>query len=188
LLRKQKRLSTNQLCFYVVKNLLKQRSYQQMKQTGLSFFSEILWALLIGVFAAVFLLPLYDVLDASFLRINLLLILLFAILFRYTIFLNQTPYLKPMWIRFILVITVLIIFFQIFKQTQDFFELFDTHDINFFLRKDRLVNLSPDVIQEKFAYFRKEFLFFATGSLIVIIAFSLRTVASFWTLLKGKNR
>lgn len=158
-----------------------------MKQTGLSFFSEMLWGLLIVIFTAIAILPLYEVLDASFLRVNLLLILLFTILFRYTIFLNQTPYLKPMWIRFILVITAIIIFFQIFKQMQDFFELFDTHDVNFFLRKDRIVSLSPDIIQEKFAYFKKEFVFFSTGSLIVIAAFSLRTTASFWTLLKSKN-
>jgi hypothetical protein len=159
-----------------------------MKQTGLSFFSELLWGLLVIIFTAIVILPLYEVLDASFLRVNLLLILLFAVLFRYTIFLNQTPYLKPMWIRFILVIASIIIFFQIFKQIQDFFELFDTHDINFFLRKDKTVTLAPEIIQDKFAYFKKEFVFFATGSLIVIAAFSLRTIASFWTLLKGKNR
>ncbi len=159
-----------------------------MKQTGLSFFSELLWGLLIIIFTAIVILPLYEVLDASFLRVNLLLILLFAVLFRYTIFLNQIPYLKPMWVRFILVIASIIIFFQIFKQIQDFFELFDTHDINFFLRKDKTVTLAPEIIQDKFAYFKKEFVFFATGSLIVIAAFSLRTIASFWTLLKGKNR
>jgi hypothetical protein len=159
-----------------------------MKQTGLSFFSEMLWALLIGVFTAIIIFPLYQVLDASFLRVNLLLILLFAILFRYTIFLNEIPYLKTKWLRFILVVAVLIIFFQIFKQIQDFFELFDTHDINYFLRKDSVVKLSPEVIQNKFAYFKKEFVFFSTGSLIVIVAFSLRVIASFWVLLKGKNR
>lgn len=157
-----------------------------MKHTGLNIFSELLWLLIIGIFTAIVTLPFFPIIDLSFLRVNLVLVILFSLLFRYTIFLEQTPYLKPLWIRFILVLLAGIIFFQVFKQIQDFFELFDTHDISKFLREHALLE-SPEKVQERYNYFKQEFIFFSTGTLIMLVAFAARIFASLWIKLRSKN-
>ena len=159
----------------------------KVKQTGLNIFSELLWWLLIAVFAAMVTLPFYSIIEITFLRVNLVFVLLFAVLFRYTIFLEQTPYLKPLWVRFISVLIVGLLFFQVFKQMQDFFELFDTHDISKFLRAHHLLE-TPEQVLERFNYFKQAFIFFATGTLIMIVAFSVRNIASLWTKLRSQNR
>jgi hypothetical protein len=142
-----------------------------MKHTGLSFLNEILWALFTAVFTAAVLLPLYQIIDASFLRVNFLLLILFVTLFRFILFLEKIPYLSPLWLRLIIVLA-----------------LIDTHDIGNFLRKDKTPEIAPEVIQQKFDYFKKEFVFFSTGNLILIVAFGLRIVGSLWLKLKSKNR
>ncbi len=156
-------------------------------QTYLSVFSEMLWWVLIVVFTAIVLYPLHLVLDAGFLRINIGLVVLFTILFRYTIFLEQVKYLAPLWVRFMSVIIAGILFFQVFIQMQSFFELFDTHDMNDFLTKNPESRFAPEVIHEKFDYFKKEFVFFSTGNLILIVAFTFRNIGSLWIQLKNKK-
>lgn len=158
-----------------------------MKHTGLNIFSEILWLLIIGIFTAIVTMPFFPIIDISFLRVNIVLVVLFALLFRYTIFLEQTPYLKPLWIRFMLVLATGIIFFQVFKQIQDFFQLFDTHDVSKFLREHALIE-TPEQVQERYVYFKQEFIFFSTGTLIMIVAFTMRIFASLWLKLRSKNR
>jgi hypothetical protein len=159
-----------------------------MKHTGLSFLNEILWALFTAVFTAAVLLPLYQIIDASFLRVNFLLLILFVTLFRFILFLEKIPYLSPLWLRLIIVLALSFIFYRIFTEMQYYFELIDTHDIGNFLRKDKTPEIAPEVIQQKFDYFKKEFVFFSTGNLILIVAFGLRIVGSLWLKLKSKNR
>jgi hypothetical protein len=158
-----------------------------MKQAGLSVFNEIMWAILAAVFAAAVLLPLYEIIDATFLRVNVLLALLFIILFRFILFLEKIPYLSPLWMRLFVVLVLSFIFYRIFSEIQYFFELFDSHDINDFLRKDKAVLLSHDVVQQKFGYFKKEFVFFSTGNLILTVALGLRIVGSLWGKLKSRE-
>jgi hypothetical protein len=158
-----------------------------MKQAGLSFVNEILWALLTAVFTAAVLLPLYQVIDASFLRVNFLLLILFVTLFRFILFLEKIRYLSPLWFRVFIVLALSFVFYRIFTEMQFYFELMDTHDINDFLRKDRVVNLAPELVQSKFEYFKKEFVFFSTGCLILVVAFGLRIIGSLWLKLRSRK-
>jgi len=158
-----------------------------MKHAGLSFLNEILWAIFTAVFTAAVLLPLYQIIVASFLRVNFLLLILFVTLFRFILFLEKIPYLSPLWFRVIIVLALSFVFYRIFTEMQYYFELMDTHDINNFLRKDKVVNLSPDQVQSKFEYFKNEFVFFSTGCLILVVAFGLRIVGSLWLKLKSRK-
>jgi hypothetical protein len=158
-----------------------------MKYFALSILNEILWIFLAFVLVWAVILPLYQVIDITFLQVNVLLILLFVILFRYILFLEKISYLSALWVRLILVLALSFIFYRIFSEMQFFFELMDTHDVSRFLRTDNTIRMAPETIQKHFSYYKKEFVFFSTGSLILTVILGLRIVGSLWLKLKSKE-
>lgn len=160
---------------------------QNYKIFSLHVVSEIAWWIFIFLFTAIILYPIYSYLQPHILGVNSLLIMMSVLLLRYTIFFHQTAYFKFISIRFLFGVISFILFFQVIKQIQDFYEWFDTHDYYFFFLSTAKQAVPYDTLQNDFFYFRKEFIFFAIMAAMMLVIFIFRLIASLWSLLKGKN-
>lgn len=146
-------------------------------QRLLVFSREILWVSLTGVFALLCILPVAGIIADGYVRQNLFLAVLFAFYFRAVIFFRQTPYLQLLAIQILLFFGNIPLFIIVLGKMQDMFYLFDSYDLVFFFQP--AVGLLPDTLLEKFQFYRNEFLFFSTGTLILIVFTELRLVMAF---------
>lgn len=152
-----------------------------MNATSLTWLREVLWLLFTAVFAAIILLPIFDYLRNQYIAYNLLFIVTSVTLFRYTVFLNSTPYLKSVWVRIVLGAVLAIAFWQFIRIIQDFLFAIDNYTILAFLQEN-IVDIHADEVQSVYAYFKREFIAFSTATIMLIIIFGLRVLASIWGL------
>lgn len=146
--------------------------------------TEFFWWALFLVIAVVSILPIAGFIRQDLLLINGGLAVVFAACFRYVIFFNKVEYLKPVGVKVLLFLANIVFFFWLLNSMQDFLALFDDHDISFFLTDDA-TPLSGEKILSMYGFFKKEFLFFSVG--ILMLSFFLELLLMRGILQRVKN-
>ena len=138
---------------------------------------ELGWLLLIVAFAAVSVFPIYGTITHDLLIINGVLALLFACNFRLAVFFRQIPYLKFLVIQVPLFLLNPVLFFKVLGKMQEMFNLFDMHDLSFFIAPASHDSISR--MNDAYSFFKKEFVLFSVGLLVLIVIAELRVLLAF---------
>src|SRR6185295_17467427 len=138
---------------------------------------EFFWLLLIAAFAAVVSIPVFGIVADDYLKLNVLIAILFALYFRMVVFFRQIPYLKYMPIQILLFFLNIPLFIKVLGKMQVMFFQFDTFDLTSFLVPDH--GLTPEAVLSKFHLYRNEFLLFSVGLLILIVLTEFRLILAF---------
>lgn len=124
--------------------------------------------------------PIVSIIDYKYLYLHAFFIVITVTYFRFSLGFKNVPYLRPSWVRYLLFTLNFILAFYIVKQEQDLFRLFDnfeTHDFGF---PQNNVFMTPEVKKELFDNLKLSVNFFATGALLMTVAFQLRIILSYW--------
>jgi hypothetical protein len=155
-----------------------------LKKKLLILIKEILWLLITGMLITAVLYPIYLKIDYLYWRINAFFIFVTITYFRYSVTFRSLPFLRPGWIRFVLFTFNLSLFIYMMHQEQKFVSLGDnfyTEDFGF-----PKVIMYDNVKLQLFKYLNTELMVFGTGSLIMISAFQMRLIISYWQYYKHK--
>jgi hypothetical protein len=149
-------------------------------QNTLHFIRELLWLAITTLAIYVVLYPIISKIDYIYWKINAFFIFLSLTYFRYSVTFKKLTFLRPAWIRFILFTVNLSLFIVTAHYTQKFISLAD----NFYIEDfgfPKVILYDPVSL---FRYLYRELVFFGTGSLIMISAFQLRLIISYWQYYK----
>lgn len=126
--------------------------------------------------------PVTSKIDYTYWPINAAFIFVCITYFRWSITFKSLPFLRPTWLRF-LIFTFNFVLFVYFMQYEQKFILkldnFYTEDLGF-----PKIILYDEIKRDLFNYLSKELLLFGTGSLVVIVAFQLRLIVSYFQYYK----
>jgi hypothetical protein len=154
--------------------------------TALLWIKELLWWLVTALVVVLLLFPAYAVINDRLLINCALLTAVAVTLFRYTVFLNQIPYLKHLYTRVAIIIVVAVCFFQFLRLMQDFLFIKENYTISSFLQ-DNIIFRTGDNINAVFLYFKQVYLFSNVTVLILSVALILRSIGSLWRLGRHYN-
>jgi hypothetical protein len=143
---------------------------------------EILWLSITGMAIIAILHPITQKIDFIYWRLNALFIFITLTYFRFCINFRSYAFLKPPVVRFLVFTANFSLFFYVMHHEQRLIAMADnfyTEDFGF-----PKVIMYDDVKKDMFSYLHKEIVFFGTGSLLMIIAFQLRLIASYWQYYK----
>lgn len=138
---------------------------------------EIAWLIFIAAFAACSVYPIYGIIADEYINITIIVAMLSALFFRLAVFFRQVPWLRFLPVQIILFLLNPVLFIVILNQSQDMVFLFDSYDLLHFM----VPGLDADIydMNESCQLFRKEFLLFSVGLLILIALAELRITAAF---------
>lgn len=144
-----------------------------MKKTcWLLITGELFWWMLFLLVGVLSIIPVAGTIHQDFLIVNGIMAVIFSACFRYVIFFNKVVYFKPVAIKVLLLFANIYFFFWLINHTQDFLGLFDHHDISFFMQEN--TDVFGDKLLVKLGFFKKGFLFFSVGILILLVFLELR--------------
>lgn len=144
----------------------------------LHFIREFIWWVLTGMVAFAILYPVTTKIDYTYLNINVVFIVVTLTYFRWSISFKSLPFLHPNWVRFLIFTLNIVLFFYLMQHEQKFIlklDNFYTEDLGF-----PKIILYDDLKRDLFSYLSKEILLFGTGSLVMIIAFQMRLIVSYF--------
>lgn len=143
---------------------------------------EIVWWAITAVIAVLFLLPLLTQVGYRypFYIPNVFFIVLFVTFTRYIFLLKHTLIANSKWIKLVLVFLPIPLFFFSMDALYNFQDFLDKGD-----HIKMLSLLSPDTAMNISKYMKYQFIFFGTGSLLVIFLFPIRMIISIW---RGINK
>ncbi|MDX2003160.1 MAG: hypothetical protein SFW35_12045 [Chitinophagales bacterium] len=147
----------------------------------LNWLRELLWWLAAAIIIAIVLLPLVGTIKNELLLHTALFSLVAITLFRYTVFLNQVPYLRHLYARVALIVVVAVGIFQFVRQLQNFMYIADNYTISSFLKDERMYE-HADAITQTFLYFKQLHLLALVSILMLSVILILRTIASLRTI------
>ena len=150
----------------------------------LHFAKEMIWLLITGMLIIAVLYPVILKIDYFYWKINAFFIFVTITYFRYSLTFRSLPFLRPAWLRFILFTFNLSLFIYLMHHVQKFVvlsDIFYTEDFGF-----PKVIMYDNVKLGLFKYLYGELILFGTGSLVMISAFQLRLIVSYWQLYKHK--
>ncbi len=145
---------------------------------------EFVWWLIALLVSFAVLYPLISTLHFNFWLINGLFIFITVLLIRYVFFFYNIPWIKPMWVRFLLFAVLLNYCIFTLRKFQLFMDVFDS-----FILKDLGTPIHPISLATEgnlFNYFRLETTAIVTGSLVLSLALIVRLVSSYWKLAKRR--
>ena len=146
------------------------------------FFKELLWLSITDMITYAVLYPVTSKIDFIYWKVNAFFVFLGLTYFRWSIMFKSLPFLKPAWLRFILFTVNLSLMIYLFQQVLKFVALADnfyTEDFGF-----PKVILYDDVKQELFKYLYNELIFSGTASIVMLAAFEVRLIISYWQYYK----
>ena len=152
------------------------------RQNLLQLLKEALWLAITAMAIYAILYPITSKIDYIYWKINSLFIFVTLTYFRYSLTFKSLPFLRPSWLRFILFTLNLSLFIYIMSNEQKLISLAD----NFYIEDfgfPKTIMFEPVKIQ-MFKYLYKELVVFGTGSLIMLSAFQLRLILSYWQYYK----
>ncbi len=152
------------------------------RENLLYFIKETLWLTLTAMAIYAILYPIISKLDFIYWKINVFFIFLTLTYFRWSVTFRSLPFLRPSVIRFVLFTLNLSLFIYIMHNLQKFIGLAD----NFYIEDFGFpkVIIFEDQKRELFDYLYNELVFFGTGALIMLSAFQLRLIISYWQYYK----
>lgn len=145
----------------------------------LQWLREGLWLLLTLIVVAIVLFPLFGSINSDYLLSNAMFIAFAFTYFRYTVFLNMVPYLKPVWTRVLLIIINITLFFQGLRLIQEFLFVIDNYTISNFLTTASMFEFTEQS-QEMFLYFKRSYVSSSTAAMVLLVICTLRVAASLW--------
>ena len=152
------------------------------RENLLAFIKEVLWLAITAMLIYAILYPITSKIDFIYWKINVFFIFIAITYFRWSVTFRSLPFLRPALIRFILFAVNLSVFIYIMYNLQKFIGLAD----NFFIEDFGFpkVIIYEDVKRELFDYLYNELVLFGTGALIMLSAFQLRLIISYWQYYK----
>lgn len=154
------------------------------QQNILVVIKELLWTAITCMVVYAVLYPVTRTIDYIYYPVNAFFIFLTLTYFRWSVTFKKLPFLRPVWIRFLLFAVNLSLFIYLMQKQQQFLmftENFYTEDFGF-----PKVIMYDNVKEELFRYLRTEIILFGTGSLIMIVAFNFRLLISWWQYYKHR--
>jgi hypothetical protein len=153
-----------------------------MRENILHFIKELIWLVITALVTYAFLYPIINQLYYLYTAINAAFIFVALTYFRWSVTFRSLPFLRPTWIRFLLFTGNLVLFFYLMHNEQRLIIRLD----DFFLEDFGFpkVIMYEDVKQRLFSYMTGELVFFATASLVMIAAFEVRLIISYWQYYK----
>ena len=155
-------------------------------ELALLWIRELLWWVFTALLAALLLFPCYGIISNKLLLNNAGLAVAAITMFRYTVFLQQVPYLRHLYARVVLLVVVGFAFFQFLRVVQDFLFIIDNYTISTFLR-DEIMFQTNEAINKAYLYFKQEYLFLCVTLLILSVVLMFRLVGSVWKLGRDYN-
>jgi len=152
------------------------------RQNLFQLLKEALWLAITAMVIYSLLYPITSKIDYIYWKINALFIFITLTYFRYSITFRSLPFLRPSWVRFILFTLNLSLFIYLMSNEQKLLSLAD----NFYIEDfgfPKVIMYEPVKIT-MFKYLYKELVAFGTGSLVMISAFQLRLILSYWQYYK----
>lgn len=138
---------------------------------------ELGWLLVMGAFSAVCVYPISGIITREFALVNAVLAVGFAFYFRMVLFFRQIPYLKFLAVQVILFFSNPLLFIKVVSKMQEIFYLIDVYDVTFFLVPGTQDAVSA--MSGAYSFFKKEFVLFSIGMLILIVLAELRVMLAF---------
>ena len=152
------------------------------KENLLYLIKELIWLTITALVIYAVLYPITSKIDFIYWRINALLIFITLTYFRYSTTFKSLPFLRPALVRFLLFTVNLSLFLYVAHYEQKFVSMADnfyTEDFGF-----PKIILYDDIKRHLFKYLYTEIVLFGTGSLIMISAFQIRLIISYWQYYK----
>ncbi|MFM2307297.1 MAG: hypothetical protein RLZZ367_1966 [Bacteroidota bacterium] len=152
------------------------------RENLLQFIKEFIWMAITAMIIYAVLYPITSKLNYLYWKINAAFVFIAFTYFRWSVTFRSIPFLKPSLIRFLLFTVNLSLFVYIMYNLQKFITLAD----NFYIEDFGFpkVIIYDDVKRELFDYLYKELVLFGTASLIMISAFQIRLIISYWQYYK----
>ncbi|HLP18909.1 MAG TPA: hypothetical protein VK174_01335 [Chitinophagales bacterium] len=152
------------------------------RENLLYFVKEALWMAITALLITAVLYPITSKLDFIYWKMNSFFIFIAITYFRWSVTFRSLPFLRPAAIRFILFAGNLSLFIYIMYNLQKFIGLAD----NFYIEDFGFpkVIIFEDVKREMFDYLYKELVFFGTAALVMLSAFQVRLIISYWQYYK----
>lgn len=147
-----------------------------------SFIKEMLWMAITAMVIYAILYPVTSKIDFIYWKINVFFIFITLTYFRWSVTFKSLPFLRPALMRFLLFSINLSLFIYITYNLQKFIVLAD----NFFIEDFGFpkVIIYEDIKRELFDYLYTELVLFGTGALVMLSAFQLRLIISYWQYYK----
>lgn len=156
------------------------------RQLGL--YKELLWWLVSILITAIAIFPLVGKLYVIYYRFVALTCLLFITYFRFNIFFNSISYLRPKWVRKVILAVNPLVFVIVFYQMQIYFSMLDNYDITRFLEHPSSIAGAANLYDE-FSYFKKVLILSSVGTLVMSAFFELRVLRGiFLQAPKGREK
>ena len=148
------------------------------KEWSLYILKELLWLAITGLITYAILYPITQKIDYIYWKVNAFIIFLAITYFRYSVTFKSLPFLRPGVVRFLLFTVNLSVFIYVVHHMQRFVGLAD----NFYIEDFGFpkVIMYEDVKMSMFKYLYREFVLFGSASLIMISAFQMRLIISYW--------
>lgn len=153
-----------------------------MKENIFHVLKELIWIAITAIIAAIIVQPIIAKIEYIYLKINVLFIFIAFTYFRYSVTFKGLPFLRPAWVRFLLFTINLSLFVYVVHYEQKFITMADnfyTEDFGF-----PKVIMYDNVKEQLFKYLYTELVLFTTASLIMISAFQIRLIVSYWQYYK----
>ena len=156
-----------------------------MRENILHFIKEMIWLGLTAMATYLILYPVISQLDYLYAVVNAAFIFVALTYFRWSITFRSLPFLRPTWIRFLLFTASMVLFFFLLQSEQKLLGRLD----DFYLEDFGFpkVIMYDDVKRELFSYLSAEIVISSTASLIMIAAFELRLIISYWQYYKHET-
>ena len=147
---------------------------------------ELAWVGLTAAGSAAVLYPIVEKLDFLYYPQFFLFVFVSLQYFRWTLTLRSLPFLRPVLVRFGLFSVNLILAVYIINQEQKFLGLMNNYFVEDFGFLKQGVFMFDDVRQELMRYIYTIIVLFGTGSALMIAAFNVRLLISWWQFYKYK--
>lgn len=143
---------------------------------------ELVWWIVTAVIVVLFLLPVLNYLGDRYLFYtpNIFFIVLFVTFTRYIFLLKHTFLADLKWLKLILVFLPIPLFFYSIDALFNFQDFIDKG-----AHIEMMSHLAPDTAMEISKYIKYQFIFFGTGSMLVIFLLPIRMIISIW---RGINK
>jgi len=155
---------------------------EPMRENIFHFVKEFIWLVLTVMVVYAILHPVTSKLDYFYWKINAVFIFVSFTYFRWSITLRSLTFLHSSVLRFALFTFNIPLFFYLMYSLQKIMlklDNFFTEDLGF----PRVI-LFEDMKTELFKYLNTEVVLFGTASLVLILAFQVRLIISYWQLYK----
>lgn len=152
------------------------------RENLLQVVKETIWMAITAMLIYAILYPVTSKIDFIYWKINSLFIFIALTYFRWSVTFRSIPFLKPAVVRFLLFTANLSLFIYIMYNLQKLITMAD----NFYIEDFGFpkIIIYDDMKAALFDYLYKEIVLFGTAALVMLSAFQLRLIISYWQYYK----